>query len=255
MLPLRDTIPTRRFPLINWILIISNIVIFLYQSSLSTEMIEAFIGQYALIPARYSAPDLLTRVGLNPVYYFPFISSMFLHGGWLHLLGNMLTLFIFGDNVEDRMGRVSYLLFYVLCGFAAGISHILLNVDSPIPVLGASGAISGVMGAYMFLYPSSRILMVFPILFIPIFFHVRAIVYLGIWFLLQLYYGYQDLAAPGTESGVAFFAHAGGFLAGVILYKLCLDPSYNSKASASVYRKYPHHIHYQAGKRYHKDRW
>ncbi len=255
MLPLRDTIPTRKFPVVNWALIIINFLIFLYQIGLPPEVLEKFILQFALVPKNYTQGGFLGASGLDLWHYLPFLSSMFMHGGWGHLLGNMLTLYIFGDNIEDRMGRVSYLLFYVLSGFAAGCTHILLNIHSPIPVLGASGAISGVMGAYMLLYPSSRILMVFPIVIIPVFFHIRALYYLGFWFLLQLYYGYQDLAAPGTESGVAFFAHAGGFLGGVILYRLFLDPYYAQKDRDRIYRKYPHHVDYDSSRRFYRDGW
>lgn len=142
---------------------------------------------------------------------------MFLHGGWMHLIGNMWMLWIFGDNVEDRLGHGRYLLFYVLCGLAASWTHILLHPNSTVPAIGASGAISGVMGAYLLLFPRARVITLFPLFFIPYFLELPAIVYLGAWFLMQLFSGAFSILAPGEGGGIAWWAHVGGFLAGALL--------------------------------------
>ena len=171
---------------------------------------------WALVPARYSGhygePGLFD--------YFPFFTNMFLHGSTAHLIGNMWTLYIFGDNVEDRMGKWRYLLFYILCGVAASYTHYLLNSGSQIPALGASGAISGVMGAYMLMFPQSRIIFLIPIFFLPYFFEMSAFIYLAFWFAAQLLSGTASLFANPNGPGIAFWAHVGGFAAGVLFFKL-----------------------------------
>ncbi|MEZ4825024.1 MAG: rhomboid family intramembrane serine protease [Bacteroidia bacterium] len=168
-----------------------------------------------------------------------FQSNMFLHGGWLHLIGNVWTLYIFGDNVEDRMGRRRYLAFYLLCGLIAGITHIVFNWNSPIPSIGASGAIAGVMGAYMFMFPGSKILMLFPIFYIPFFFRIPAFVYLGLWFVFQLLDGTSDLFAPEAVGGVAFWAHIGGFAGGVVIYRLFTHSQYDPPETYNSYKRDP----------------
>jgi membrane associated rhomboid family serine protease len=145
---------------------------------------------------------------------------MFLHGGWMHIIGNMWTLWIFGDNVEDRMGPLRFVLFYLLCGLAAGVTHWLTNPDSTIPTVGASGAIAGVLGAYFFLYPHARIIAMVPIFFWPFFFELPAITYLGFWILSQIFSGTLSLALPKDVGGVAWWAHVGGFIAGAALHRL-----------------------------------
>ncbi|MEM6763345.1 MAG: rhomboid family intramembrane serine protease [Bacteroidota bacterium] len=256
MLPLRDTIPSKRVPLVNWSLIGLNALAFLYQLQLSPEEMMALYAQYAVIPGNYLESGTGLVGGFSVGALIPFVSCMFLHGGWGHILGNMLTLYIFGDNVEDRMGHANYLLFYLLCGFAASATHVALNASSPIPVIGASGAISGVMAAYMFLYPQSKILMLFPIVIIPFFFHIRAYLYLGFWFLLQLYNGFSDLTGPESNGGVAFFAHVGGFVAGMILFKPFLDRKYKKEVRLeSMRKKYPQHISYENDRYYGRNTW
>jgi membrane associated rhomboid family serine protease len=150
--------------------------------------------------------------------YWPFITSMFLHGGWLHIISNMWTLYIFGDNVEDRMGTMRFVMFYFLCGLAAGIVHILTNLSSTIPTVGASGAIAGVLGAYFLLFPTARVITLIPIFIFPLFVEIPAITYLIIWFISQLFSGVLSLGLPDDVGGIAWWAHVGGFVAGMMLH-------------------------------------
>ncbi|MEW5826059.1 MAG: rhomboid family intramembrane serine protease [Candidatus Bipolaricaulota bacterium] len=255
MIPIRDAITSRRFPAITVSLILVNLLVFLYQSYLATQPAlvndwqpweaeelspppafdpqayslhvrtgkdpsvyplsasDAFIAQYALVPAEF-----LRGVDLPPTIPVPIwltlISSLFLHGGLMHLVGNMLYLWVFGDNVEDAMGRARFLLFYLLCGAAAAMAQIAFSPSSSIPLLGASGAIAGVLGAYLTLFPTARVLTLIPIFFFVRLVAVPAVLVLGIWFALQLFNGVGSL---GVSSGVAWFAHIGGFLAGLAL--------------------------------------
>lgn len=217
MIPIRDINSSRNFPVVNTLIIGINVAVFLLQMSYGNEM-DRFVYIYGLVPARYSVPHV--SVYFTPFQQiFSFISFMFLHGGFLHLLGNMWSLYIFGDNVEDRLGPFRYLLFYLLCGFASGLSHLLLNMNSTIPTIGASGAISGVMGAYLILHPRSRILTLIPILIFPWFVEIPAFFFIGFWFVLQL------LNAAGSHAGgggIAWWAHIGGFLFGIVFLKLAL---------------------------------
>ncbi|MEJ2219161.1 MAG: rhomboid family intramembrane serine protease, partial [Gemmatimonadota bacterium] len=161
-------------------------------------------------------------VGFPIHTYWPFLTHMFLHAGWLHIIFNMWFLWIFGDNVEDRMGRARFLAFYLLCGLVAATTQMLVTPGSTIPSVGASGAIAGVMGAYLFLFPKARVIVLLPIFFFPFFFELPAIVYLIFWFGLQLFSGTLALARPEHVGGIAFWAHVGGFTAGVVLYRLFL---------------------------------
>ncbi len=215
MFPLQDTIPHRESPFVTWALIGLNVGVFLLELALPEPALEALIRTFGVVPARYTEPGWME----NPANYWPLLTNMFLHGGWMHIIGNMWTLWIFGDNVEDRLGHGRYLVFYLLCGLAASGTHILLHPDSTIPAIGASGAISGVMGAYFLLFPHSRIIAVFPVFFIPYFLELPAVVYLGAWFLTQLFSGTFSILAPGTGGGIAWWAHIGGFLAGALLVR------------------------------------
>ena len=210
MIPLKDINPTRTFPFVNVILISANVLVFLYQITLSPHAAKAFLLANATIPARL--PAFLAGTAPASVALFPLLSSMFLHGGLMHLLGNMLFLYIFGDNVEDAFGHIGYLFFYLLCGIGSGLIHVMFNWGSGIPALGASGAISGVMGAYAVMFPSHRILTFFFIFLIP----VPAILILGYWFVLQFVAGINGLGMA-TAGGVAWWAHIGGFLMGVVI--------------------------------------
>ncbi len=211
MIPLRDTIRSRNYPVINWLLIAANLLVYLIELA-QGDRLGAFIVTYGLVPARYSIPQLSEHFSFGQ-QAFAFLSFMFLHGGFWHLLGNMWSLYIFGDNVEDRLGPFRYLVFYFLCGVASGVSHLILNWESSTPTIGASGAIAGVMGAYFILYPGAKILTFIPIFFFPYFIEIPAFVFLGIWFLLQF------LSAAGTSAhttGIAWWAHIGGFVFGMV---------------------------------------
>jgi membrane associated rhomboid family serine protease len=211
--PIRDTIPSRSAPLVTWALIVVNAIVFLYQLALPRPALESFIYYFGMVPAAMSASGasaLPASAGL-----VSFVSSMFIHGGLLHLVANMWTLWIFGDNVEDRMGRGRFLAFYLSCGLAAGIAHWLSNPSSTTPTVGASGAIAGVLGAYFVLFPRSRVLTLVPILFYPLFIELPAFLYLGFWFLTQLVSG--GMAAG--SGGIAWWAHIGGFIAGIVLFR------------------------------------
>jgi membrane associated rhomboid family serine protease len=210
MIPLKDINPTRNFPFVNVMLISANVLVFLYQLTLSPRAEKVFVLANAMVPARI--PAFLAGHAPASMALFPLFSSMFLHGGLMHLLGNMLFLYIFGDNVEDTFGHIGYLFFYLLCGIGSGLIHVLFNWGSGIPALGASGAISGVMGAYAVLFPHHRILTFFFIFLLP----VPAILILGYWFVLQFVAGINGLGMA-TAGGVAWWAHIGGFLMGVVV--------------------------------------
>lgn len=180
-------------------------------------MLVQFFYHFGLVPARYTHPQWALWMGLPVDSYVPFLTCMFLHGGWLHLIGNMWALWIFGDNVEDRMGPVRFLCFYLLCGLTAGVVHWLTNPHSTMPTVGASGAIAGVMGAYMYLFPRVRIVVLLPIFFIPFFFELPAVTYLGFWALTQVFAGTLSLAARGDVGVIAWWAHVGGFGAGIVM--------------------------------------
>jgi len=210
MIPLKDINPTRNFPFVNVMLISANVLVFLYQVTLSPHAAKAFVLANATIPARI--PAFLAGHAPASMALFPLFSSMFLHGGLMHLLGNMLFLYIFGDNVEDAFGHIGYLFFYLLCGIGSGLIHVMFNWGSGIPALGASGAISGVMGAYAVMFPKHQILTFFLIFLIP----VPAILILGYWFVLQFVAGINGLGMA-TAGGVAWWAHIGGFLIGALI--------------------------------------
>jgi len=217
MIPLRDTTSSKGYPIINIALIVSNVLVFLIQLG-QGEALQQFIITYGLVPVRYSVPAVADHFSLGQ-QVFAFLSFMFLHGGFWHLLGNMWILYIFGDNVEDRLGPVKYLLFYLLCGFASGLTHLFLNWHSQLPTVGASGAIAGVMGAYFLLYPHAKILTFIPIFFIPYFVEIPAFFFLGIWFVLQFL---SAAGTPGHGGGIAWWAHIGGFVFGMVFLKLFL---------------------------------
>src|SRR5215469_2272301 len=215
MIPLRSEIKRGSFPLVNILLVIANIVVFVHQLSLSPRAGELFVQQFGLVPLR--AERALAHPGpqLGPALV-PLVTSMFLHGGVLHILGNMLFLWVFGGNVEDRLGHLKYLGFYFICGIGAGLAQVLVNWGSRLPSVGASGAISGVMGAYIVLFPGGRILMLVPL--IIFFFTVRipALLVLGYWFVIQFLSGISTIGQI-DQGGVAWWAHIGGFILGMLL--------------------------------------
>jgi membrane associated rhomboid family serine protease len=220
MFPIRDEIPSRRAPVVTWALIAANVVVFAYQFLLPEASLQQFVYRFGLVPARITDPDWAFQVGFPSRGYGSFLSSMFLHGGLMHLVSNLWTLWIFGDNVEDRLGRARFLGFYVVCGLAAGWVHWLTNTTSTIPTIGASGAIAGVMGGYLLLYPHARVLTLIPVFFYPLFVHVPALVYLGVWIVTQLFSGTMSLGQGGEAGGIAWWAHIGGFGAGLLLVRL-----------------------------------
>lgn len=232
MIPLRDNIPSRTRPVVNITLIVMNVLVFLYQLALGPRLLNVFVNEFAVIPWRYFHGVYVTSSGvLRPVtapdLIVPLFTSMFLHAGWLHLIGNMLYLWIFGDNVEDRLGHGRYLIFYVLCGLGAALAHIFFNAGSRLPSLGASGAIAGVLSAYLLLYPRARVLVLLPLfIFFPII-EVPALFFLGFWFFQQFFNGVASLGVRTMQTGgVAWFAHIGGFLSGGILLWLLAPKRY-----------------------------
>lgn len=213
MLPWQDTVATRSPPVVVWLLVVACVLGFLYQSSLPPSLLEPFLRDYALVPARF----LGRHAGAMPGEWIAFLTSMFLHAGWLHLLLNMWTLWIFGPAVEDRLGPLRFLLFYIACGLAAGIAHAFANPDSVVPALGASGAIAGVIGCYARLFPAARLVLIVPVLFIPLFLEVSAVAFAMLWLVLQIVPGVLALGQQTESGGIAWWAHIGGFVAGRIL--------------------------------------
>jgi membrane associated rhomboid family serine protease len=211
MLPLRDNIPSRTTPFVNYALIVANAAVFFHELSLGRQL-PHFIATYGIVPLTYAAHGQTLERLIVPLF-----SSMFLHGGWLHVISNMWCLWIFGDNVEDALGHGKYLLFYVLCGLAAAAAQIWASWGSPLPTLGASGAIAGVMGAYLILYPHARVLTLLPIFIFVKLVEVPASLFLGIWIWSQLYSGAFAVGNAGRLGGVAWWAHIGGFLSGIVM--------------------------------------
>jgi membrane associated rhomboid family serine protease len=220
MIPIHDRNPRHGRPVVTVLLIAANALAFLYELALGAQ-IEGFLMSAAFVPARLWEGGALTAAAV-PEAVTSALLSMFLHGGWMHFLGNMLFLWVFGDNVEDRLGHFRFLLFYLLAGYAATFAHAWFNPLSTVPAIGASGAISGVLGAYLFLHPRAKIVTVVWFLFFIRFVEIPAIVYLPIWFILQLLPGLTSLNAVegAAAGGVAWWAHIGGFVAGPLLLLL-----------------------------------
>jgi membrane associated rhomboid family serine protease len=206
------------------VLIVVNGMVFLFQLSLSPTALEYFLAAYALIPARYFGDLAAVAPSQGFLDYLPFVSNMFLHGGWLHMILNMWTLWIFGPAVEDRLGKARFLGFYLLAGAAASFAHALFNMNSVIPALGASGAIAGVIGCYVRMFPLARLVIMIPVLFIPLFFEIPATVFAFFWLLTQIVPGITSLMMPTDGGGIAWWAHIGGFAAGWVLMPLVMRP-------------------------------
>ncbi|MBI4427697.1 MAG: rhomboid family intramembrane serine protease [Ignavibacteriales bacterium] len=215
MIPLRDINPTHKVPVVNVAIIVVNVAAFLYEVSLGPQL-EEFFAQYAVIPHNVVATVSGPPFHIAPV--FSLFSSMFLHGGWLHLGGNMLYLWIFGDNVEDKLGHGRYLIFYFLCGLAASVVHIVIDPVSTVPTVGASGAISGILAGYLVMFPRARVVTVIPIFVFLQVAELPALVVLGMWFVIQFFNGFISLGyETAGMGGVAWWAHIGGFIAGLVL--------------------------------------
>ncbi len=215
MFPLRDTIPSNKFPFITISIIIINLVIFFYEVSLGQNL-EIFIQNFGVIPAKFTTfwkedPTQIAGLVITP------FSSIFLHGGWMHVISNMWYLWIFGDNIEDRTGHFRFFIFYIICGLIANATHIVTNVGSNIPTIGASGAVAGVMGAYFLLFPRSKITtLFFLVIFIQIV-RIPALFFLGFWIVLQIISGTLSMGLDSQTGGVAWWAHIGGFFSGLLL--------------------------------------
>ena len=219
MFPIRDTQPSYSTPVVTVVLIVINILVFLFEFSLDPYSQNALIFTYGLVPDRFHFTNVLT--------------SMFLHGGWMHVLGNMWFLWIFGDNIEDILGHGKFLLFYLLCGIAAAMTQTYLSLDSRVPMVGASGAIAGVMGAYLVKFPRSRIYSLVFYIFITTI-EVPAWLMLIYWFFIQFISGLGSLAAPTAQGGTAFFAHVGGFVAGIgLIYLMGAKEPYRRRKDLS----------------------
>ena len=214
LIPFRDVNPSRRTPIVNYILIALNVMAFIYELSLGSYRLPIFFRIYGIIPFEYTHHVDIPPPSAIPMNLF---TAMFLHGGFAHILGNMWFLWIFGDNVEDAMGHFRYLLFYLLTGLIASFTHIIFSPNSTVPMIGASGAISGVLGAYFVLYPGARIIALVPLWFMFTTVILPAYLYLGLWIIIQLIFGLGSIGAHGAAGGVAWFAHIGGFIAGALL--------------------------------------
>ena len=239
MIPIKDTIHSRSFPLVNWLLIITNVLVFvLIELPLGNAQLDQLIATYGVTPNQCAAPILkglsTTAIpGLGVLFNgcaIPLITSMFLHGGWLHIIGNMWVLFIFGDNVEDRMGSFPYLIFYMVCGVVSGLTQAFIAPGSQVPAIGASGAIAGVLAAYMILFPRARVVTFVPLFILPWFINIPAVIFIIIWFLLQFFSGVAALGMA-TSGGVAYWAHVGGFVCGLVLVWLFANRSRNQPKS------------------------
>lgn len=216
MFPLQDTTPSRGVPIVTWTLIAINVLVFMAEASMGEVELEQFLRAYGLVPVRFLDDFSVLQV-------LTVFSSMFLHGGWAHLIGNMWFLHIFGDNVEDRLGRFNYLVFYLATGLCAAMIQTQANPAATAPMIGASGAISGLLGAYWILFPHSRVITLVPVFIVPQFVEVPAVLFLGLWFVMEFFSGFLSLsgaAADGAAGGVAFWAHVGGFAVGMIIVKV-----------------------------------
>src|SRR5436309_3713012 len=217
MFPIKDSVPSHSVPVVTRALILINFLVFFFELMLPQQSVEQIFYLFGIVPARFTHPDWASSVGFPIDNYWPLLTHQFLHGGWLHIIANMWTLWIFGDNVEDRMGPGRFAIFYLLCGTIAGLTHLLTNPDSTVPSVGASGAIAGVLGAYLLFFPTARLIVLFPIFFFPLFFDVPAVFYLAIWFFSQLFSGTAALAGPHQVGGIEWLEQLGGFISGMRL--------------------------------------
>jgi len=229
MIPLRDENPSGTFPFVTIGIIVFNIVVFLFELSLG-DRLEEFILSYGLVPLKVWHYGRIPSLSFREAF-FPFISSMFLHGGWVHIIGNMWYLWIFGDNIEDRLGHLRFAVFYLLCGIGSGLIHTIMNPKSGLPCVGASGAVAGVLGAYFLCFPMARVLTIIPIFIFIEFVELPAMIFLFFWFFLQFFNGALSIAfVSQTIGGVAWWAHIGGFIIGIVLV-LVFPKSRRSKQS------------------------
>ncbi|MCC6405587.1 MAG: rhomboid family intramembrane serine protease [Planctomycetes bacterium] len=220
MFPLRDTIPSKHLPVATWVLILANLGAFAFELQCSEHELTRMTFEFGVVPALVIEPAVRFQLGLDGHPWLGFLTSQFLHAGWIHLLSNLWCLWIFGDNVEDKLGSLRFLGFYLLSGIAASALHVYTQPESTVPAIGASGAIAGVMGAYFVLFPTARVVTLVPVFILPLFFEVPAFVFLLFWFATQFFSGMLALGGSGTSGGIAWWAHVGGFLAGIVLLAL-----------------------------------
>ena len=217
MFPIRDSVPKYQTPVTVYGLIAANALVFFYQLSLSQLQAVDFSYTYGLVPYVFFDPSGALRPGLGLADFLPFLTATFMHGGWLHIILNMWTLWLFGSTLESRMGALPFLVFYLCCAVASTFAHGYFNPTSDVPVIGASGAIAGVIGAYAVRFPTARITLIVPVIIIPLIFSVPALAFAVIWFGIQLLQGTWDVIMPGVGGGIAWWAHIGGFITGVVL--------------------------------------
>jgi membrane associated rhomboid family serine protease len=234
-----------------------NVAAFLYQLTLGPQAEQLFIYEHALVPARYFRPAWAWETGLSPTDLTPFVTNTFMHGGFLHIILNLWTLYIFGPALEDRLGPARFLALYLAAGIIASVAHAVFNAFSAIPALGASGAIAGVIGAYAVRFPYAWVRVLVPIIIFPLFFSIPAMLFAGIWFLMQVMQGTSELFLPGAGGGIAWWAHIGGFLAGLFLVRP-LEPASGSAAAGGPWANRDYESQFQRGMHFmgpHPSRW
>lgn len=223
MIPIRDSIPCNTRPYVTWAIMAVCIIVFLMMVFMPDEVGQHFVYQYGMVPIRYSNPSWAQHFGLPPDHYLSFLTSLFLHGGWGHLAINMVFLWIFADNIEDLMGHGRFLVFYILCGLLATYAQWHFYPSMAVPVVGASGAIAGVLGAYFVRFPYATVVLLVPILFYPLFFEVPAVAFLGFWVIMQLGDVFTAAILSNVAVDSAWWSHLGGFAAGAVLHPLFIE--------------------------------
>lgn len=242
MIPIRDNIVSEKRPYVSWAVMAICIAIFIAMKLMPEQLQYQLTYLYGLVPVRYSNPDWAAAFGLPPDGYLSFLTSLFLHGGWLHLIFNMLFLWIFANSIEDRMGHLKFLIFYFACGFVAMFAQWYFDPELALPVVGASGAIAGVLGAYFIMYPFASIIVWVPLFFLPIFIELPAIAFLGFWVIMQIYKATTALVFENSTIDVAWWAHIGGFIAGIFLHPLFtnrMDQSIEEKLDEPENNEHP----------------
>ena len=233
MIPIRDNITCKTTPYVSWAIMACCIVIFVAMKSMPDEIQRQLTYLYGMVPIRYSNPEWAAGFGLPPDGYFSFLSSLFLHGGWMHIIINMWFMWIFANSIEDRMGHGRFLVFYLACGLIATFVQWYFDPELTIPVVGASGAIAGILGAYFCLYPYARVVIWFPLFLLPIFFELPAIAFLGFWVIIQIQKATTALMFDSVTADVAWWAHLGGFVVGVFLHPLFIKNGSDNESSKS----------------------
>ncbi len=247
MLPFTDTAPRAARPAAVLALVAANALVFLWALSLPPDVLNDVLAEYALIPARYTHPELARSAGLDPDNLWPLITNAFLHGGWMHIILNMWFLWIFGPAMEARFGRIGFMALYLCGALTASVLHIVTHPGSIAPVLGASGAIAAVIAAYAVIYPTERVITIVPIVFIPLFVPVPAIFFAAIWFVLQIVQGSSEITRPSMAEAVAWWAHIGGFTFGALFALLARLLTHGTQTE--IYLWTDHHPHHLRGRR------